>query len=120
MKAKECGQLLTAFLLILAAAVPTYGQTAPSPLVTGPIDDAKLVRLRGNVHPLAQARYDRGAVPGSFPANRVLLLLNRPAERETALREFMKDVHRRGSASYHQGLSGCAVRAGGAGSACYS
>ncbi|HKM86939.1 MAG TPA: Ig-like domain repeat protein [Terriglobales bacterium] len=57
------------------------------------------------MHPLAQTRYDRGAVPDSFPADRVLLLLSRPAEREAALREFMSDVHRRGSASYHQWLT---------------
>jgi subtilase family serine protease len=57
------------------------------------------------VHPLAQARYDRGAVPDSFPADRVLLLLGRPADRETALQEFLGDVHRLGSASYHQWLT---------------
>jgi len=105
MKPKNCVLLLTALLLMPAAAVPMYPQTPASPLVTKLIDEANLVTLHGNVHPLAQARYDRGAVPDALPAGRVLLLLNRPAERETALRQFMNDVYRRGSATYHQWLT---------------
>jgi len=105
MQPKNCVLFLTALLLILADPVPMYPQTAPSPLVTKRLDEMKLVTLHGNVHPLAQARYDRGVVPDSFPAGRVLLLLNRPAERETALREFMNDVHLRGSARYHKWLT---------------
>jgi len=94
-------------ILILGSAlsVPATAQNPATLLITQAIDETKLVTLHGSVHPLAQARYDRGAVPDSFPADRVLLLLSRPAERETALREFMSDVHRRGSASYHQWLT---------------
>ena len=32
--------------------------------ITAAIDENQLVRLRGNVHPLAQARFDQGAVSG--------------------------------------------------------
>jgi hypothetical protein len=94
-------------ILILGSALslPCAGQNPATPLVTQPIDDAKLVKLQGNVHPLAQARYDLGAVPDSFPADRVLLLLNRPAEREAALQSFLAAVHQRGSATYHQWLT---------------
>ena len=92
-------------LILLAFFVPATAQNPLKRLITQPIDEAKLVRLHGNIHPMAQARYDRGAVPDSFPADRVLLLLDRPAERETALGEFMGEVHRRGSASYHRWLT---------------
>src|SRR5437016_11341523 len=88
-----------------ALALPVTGQNRSTLLVTQPIDEAKLVNLRGSVHPLAQPRYDRGAVPDAFPAERVLLLLNRPAERESALQEFLGEVHRRESTSYHQWLT---------------
>jgi hypothetical protein len=64
-----------------------------------------VVVLHGNVHPLAQARYDAGAVPDSFPAERLLLLLNRPAEKQDELRQFLHDVHTPGSASYHRWLT---------------
>jgi len=74
-------------------------------MIAGSIDEAKVVTLHGSVHPLAQAHYDVGAVPDSFAADRMLLLLNRPAERQTALQQFMKDVHTRGMASYHQWLT---------------
>ncbi|MGB6404520.1 MAG: protease pro-enzyme activation domain-containing protein, partial [Candidatus Sulfotelmatobacter sp.] len=94
-------------LLILAAAcaVSAQVQIPATPLVTQPIDEAKLVTLQGNVHPLAQSRFDVGAVPDSLPADRILLLLSRPADREAALQQFMKGVHTRGSASYHQWLT---------------
>jgi hypothetical protein len=96
-----------ALLLILAGtcAVSVQAQGPAAPLVTEAIDEAQVVALHGNVHPLAQARYDQGAVPDSFAAERLLLLLNRPAERETELRQFLHDVHTPGSASYHQWLT---------------
>jgi hypothetical protein len=92
-------------ILIAACAVSVQAQGPAAPLVTEAIDDAQVVALHGNVHPLAQARYDQGAVPDSFAAARLLLLLNRPAGRETTLRQFLRDVHTRGSASYHQWLT---------------
>jgi hypothetical protein len=54
---------------------------------------------------LAQPRYDRGVVPDTLPASRILLLLNRPAEREAGLQKFLADVHRRGAPTYHQWLT---------------
>lgn len=73
--------------------------------ITQPVDDRVRVALPGNVHPLAQPRYDRGAVPDSLPANRMLLLLQRSPERETALGQFLQDAHTRGSARYHKWLT---------------
>ena len=95
------------FLLFLGSvmASPIVAQKSAVPLVAQAIDETQVVRLHGSVHPLAQPRYDRGAVPDAFPAERVLLLLNRPAERESALQEFLGEVHRRESTSYHQWLT---------------
>jgi subtilase family serine protease len=92
-------------LIILTNALPLCAQTHPARLVIAPVDDAKRMTLHGTVHPLAQARYDRGEVDDSLPAARVLLLLNRPADREAELQKFLVDVHRRGSGSYHQWLT---------------
>lgn len=61
--------------------------------------------MGGTVHPLARAENDRGAVPDSFPANRMLVLLNPPAERQQALQQFLHDAHAKGSPSYHQWLT---------------
>jgi len=94
------------FLILIAVfAVSARAQAPANPLITEPIDESQVVVLHGNVHPLAQPRYDVGAVPDSFPAERLLLLLNRPAERESQLQQFLLDVHALGSASYHQWLT---------------
>jgi hypothetical protein len=96
-----------ALLVILgsALAIPMSAQVQTRLLVTQPVDEAKLVALPHSVHPLAQPRYDRGVVPDSFPANRMLLLLNPPQERQADLQLFLNGVHSRGSASYHQWIT---------------
>jgi hypothetical protein len=88
-----------------ALLLPALAQQQPALLVTHPIDESTLVPLHGSVHPLAQPDNDRGAVADSFPAPRMLLLLNRPPQREAALQHFLHDAHTRGSASYHQWLT---------------
>ncbi len=94
-------------LLLLATVVslPVGAQVQPEPLVTQPIDASKLVTLHGTVHPLAQARYDRGAVNESTPADRLLLLLNRPPEREAAFQQYLKGLNTPGSPNYHHWLT---------------
>lgn len=69
------------------------------------VDEAQFVRLSGTVHPLAQARYDRGPVPDAFPAERLLLLLQRSPEKEAALQQYLADAHRPGSNAFHQWLT---------------
>jgi Pro-kumamolisin, activation domain/Bacterial Ig-like domain (group 3)/Subtilase family len=97
--------------LFLASALlwpSTAAAQAPNParpLVTQAVDEAKTITLRGTVHPLAQARFDQGAVADSFAAKRMLLTLNRPPERSAALRQFLNDVHTQGSTAYHQWLT---------------
>ncbi len=98
----------THFCLILAALASagfSIAQTPSGPRITQPIADRQRLTLKGNVHPLAQARFDRGAVPDSFPADRMLMLLQRPPEREAALRQFLQDVHTPGNPSYHKWLT---------------
>ncbi len=93
--------LLFGSVLTLSAAA----QIQPKPLVTRSIDKNRVIALHGSLHPLAEARYDRGAVSNSFSAGRMLLLLNRPPEREAALQQLLQNLHTRGSASYHKWLT---------------
>jgi len=88
--------LLTALLSAVTCVLPIYSQA---------IDETKRVTLYDNVHPLAQARFDQGLADASVSTGRLLLLLNRPAEREAALEQYLKDVHTLGSANYHQWLT---------------
>ncbi len=69
------------------------------------INDSPRIVLKGNVHPLAQARFDRGRVPDSFPVNRLFLMLQRPPEREAALQQFLQGAHTPGNPSFHKWLT---------------
>jgi subtilase family serine protease len=91
--------------LIGAISTITGAQSQPASRVTQPIDNRVRVTLKGSVHPLAQARYDQGPVANSFPAERMLLLLQRSPDRELALQQFLREAHRPGSPSYHRWLT---------------
>jgi subtilase family serine protease len=98
----SCARLV---FIAFTFAAGIRAQALPTRLVTQAIDDGKTVPLRGTIHPLAQSRFDRGAVPDSFPAERMLLMLYRPPDREAGLQQFLQRVHTAGSASYHQWLT---------------
>jgi hypothetical protein len=80
-------------------------EPAAQPLVRGAVDDAVRITLVGNVHPMAQAKYDRGRVEDSFAAGRLTLILKRSKECEQALDQYLQDAHMPGTASYHKWLT---------------
>ncbi len=49
------------------------------------MNESALTPLRGNTHPLAQARYDQGIAPPDLPMARMLLVLKRSDTQESAL-----------------------------------
>ena len=53
-----------------------------------PVDENLLATMRGSVHPLARPEFDQGAVPDDFPVRRMLVMLQRPPEREAARQRF--------------------------------
>jgi hypothetical protein len=90
-----------------------------APRVQDFVDESRRVVLGGNVHPLlpggiaepgltgragAQHIVDLGVVEDSFPAGRLLLLLHRSTEQETALEEFIRNAHSAGNPAFHQWL----------------
>ena len=97
---------LRLYLIILTILpLPAAAQFPATQLVTQPVDTTKLVALHGSLHPLAQPRYDNGIVNESTPAGRLLLVLNRPPEREAAFQQLLVDLHTPGSPSYHHWLT---------------
>jgi hypothetical protein len=64
-----------------------------------------LVTLRGNTHPLARPEYDQGAAPDSLPTERILLVLQRSAQQETALRKLLDQQQVKSSPNYHMWLT---------------
>src|SRR5689334_10366401 len=73
--------------------------------ITQAIDETQLVRLKGNVHPLARPQFDQGAVEDWQPMNRMLLLLQRSPEQEAALQQLMAEQQDRGSPNFHRWLT---------------
>ncbi len=103
--------LLPALLPALLAPFGLKAQTGSSPLatpsvrITAPVTGDALVTLKGNTHPLAQARYDQGAVSPSLATGRMQLLLRRSPAQSEALREYMGQLQDPNAAGYHKWLT---------------
>src|SRR6266403_782290 len=69
------------------------------------VDDTNRTMLRGNVHPMARPEFDRGTVADAQPLTRILLLLQRSAEQEAALRQLMEEQQSKNSPNYHAWLT---------------
>jgi len=78
---------------------------APRPLITQTVDESRLTTLTGNTHPLARPENDLGTAPASLPMARMLLVLKRSVEQETALRKLLDDQQDKASPNYHQWLT---------------
>src|SRR5580704_4381060 len=73
--------------------------------ITQAIDETQLVTLKGNVHPLARPEFDQGVVSDSMPMNRMLLVLKRSMEQESALTQLLVDQHNTNSPNFHKWLT---------------
>lgn len=97
--------LVTAMFSSLRVRAQAGEQVILPARVTHAINESSLVTLRGNTHPLAQAKYDHGPAPLSMPANRLQLVLRRSAEQEAALSTYLESVQDPDSANYHKWLT---------------
>jgi len=86
-------------------AAPQLLSLSPQPLITEPIDESKLAVLKGNTHPLARPEFDLGTAPATLPMQRMLLVLKRGPEQESALRKLLDDQQDKASPSYHKWLT---------------
>ncbi len=91
---------------VFFSSLTTSAQTAKvAARVTQPVDATNLVTLRGNTHLLARPEYDQGAAPDSLPMERMLLVLQRSAEQEAALRSLLDEQQIKSSPNYHMWLT---------------
>ncbi len=96
--------LAVLIVCLLVIASPLLAQQAPV-LVTQAVDTSVRTVLTGNVHPLARAEFDQGEAPLDMPLHRMLLVLKRSDQQETALRRLIENQQYKKSASYHQWLT---------------
>jgi hypothetical protein len=90
--------------LICPVALMPQGTPAPARIVD-PIDNAKLVTLKGHRHPLANPANDRGAAPDSLGLDRIHLVLKRSDSQQADLRRLIAAQHTPGSPGYHKWLT---------------
>ena len=88
-------------------ALASHGQTtAPAtPRILSAVDTSQMVTLRGNTHPLAQARFDRGRLDDAAPTGRMMLVLKRGEEQQAALELMLAAQQDPKSGSYHKWLT---------------
>jgi hypothetical protein len=73
--------------------------------ITQSVNDSNRVTLRGNVHRLARAEFDRGAVSGAQLASHVAIVLKRSDEQEAALHQLLDQQQDKSSPNYHKWLT---------------
>ena len=69
------------------------------------VDDSHLTTLAGNTHPLARSEFDRGFLDDAAPLHRMVLVLKRSAEQETALKQLIDQQQDKSSSNYLQWLT---------------
>ena len=98
--------VILAFWLFLFLILFPFSSFAQNPAVRArvlePVDASNRVTLPGNVHPLARAELDQGAAPDDLPMERMLLVLQRGADQEAALRQLLDDQQTKSSPRFHQ------------------
>src|SRR5712671_2152728 len=111
--------LLAAFLSLIAVVccAPSVAQDSDAtqassgtpavqqPLIVHPVNEAQLTVLKGNTHPLARPEFDLGAAPATLPMQRMLLVLKRSPQQESALKKLLDDQQDKSSPSYHKWLT---------------
>jgi hypothetical protein len=93
------------FIALVLFSGLSVAQTSPRILITKPVDESQLTVLKGNTHPSARAEFDRGAAPAELPMNRMLLVLKRSDEQESALRGLIDNQQDKASPNYHKWLT---------------
>jgi subtilase family serine protease len=91
-------------ILVLPLIAAAQGSALPA-RVTDRVNLSQLTTLKGNTHALAQARYDQGAAPPDLPMNRMLLVLQRSVDQESALQNLLIQQQVTGSASFRKWLT---------------
>jgi hypothetical protein len=75
------------------------------PRIVQPLDETKLTVLQGNTFRLARPQFDQGAAPPDLPMDRMLLVLKRSPEQQSALHKLLDDQQDKASPSYHKWLT---------------
>jgi hypothetical protein len=79
-------------------------QFAPTVRIVNPIDETQLVTLKGNTHPSANAKNDRGPVSPTLAMTDLIMVLSRSPEQQAAFDKFVADQYNPSSPDFHHWL----------------
>ena len=91
------------FVLPLLASTLCFGAQADR--ITGPVDSSQMVALSGNVHGLAQPRFDLGRTDGGKLIDGVTLAFRPSASQQQDLNNLLAQQQDRSSPNYHKWLT---------------
>lgn len=100
-------RILAPVLALSLTALASFGQTTAmaTPRIHSEVNPAQRVTLKGNTHPLAQPRFDRGALPDTASAGRMMMVLRRSDAQQSALDKLVAAQQDPKSGSYHKWLT---------------
>ena len=106
----RCSLASLVFIFILSSAlvlstVAAAQQIYVAPRINEPLDEDRRIVLTGNVHPLARTQFQVAAAPANLPMDRMLLVLKRSPEQETALLKLLDDQQDKSSPDFHKWLT---------------
>lgn len=106
LKLKPLSAFVVAILIFFVVPGVADAQTNLAPSrITQVVDETRLTTLQGNAHPLARAEFDQGAAPSTLPMQRMLLVLTRSSQQESALETLLEQQQDASSANYHRWLN---------------
>jgi microcompartment protein CcmL/EutN len=102
-KSKKISLRALILVLCLGAVHPMPAQQTAR--LTQPVDDRARVTLGGTVHPLANARNDRGPASPDMQLERLQIILKRSPQQEVSLQQQLRDMHTPGTVNFHKWLT---------------
>jgi hypothetical protein len=99
---------LTTVAVLLAASATASAQSQlprPRSRILQAVDDTRLTTLSGNTHPLARPEFDQGVLADAAPLSRIVLILQRSPEQESALQQLIDQQQDKTSSTWHQWLT---------------
>jgi len=102
-------QLVVAMMTFAASAIAMTAAAHPNghpvPTITATIDSTHLTTLDGNTRPELASATDLGRVADSLELGHMYLQLKRSAAQESALKDYIEELHNPKSSSFHQWLT---------------
>jgi len=103
-----CSSRLLLSLSVLGTFLATaalQAQPAPVSRVLQAVDNTVRITLPRNTHPLARPEFDQGEAPADLPMKRMLLVLKRSPEQDSALLSLLDSQQDKRSPNYHKWLT---------------